>query len=149
MIFRAFKFTLFLAFNILLIWSRLFCGWTLYFAWIIRPEVQKHNRKLELTGMNICMFLHVGFLMESFSTVWTRERSCIGVNKKMCRKCWRSFELFFTNMTFINLKINIIMILLVNLAKIRKSKLAKRNWWFWIWQKSCQFWKCSNMSILR
>ena len=37
----------------------------------------------------------------------------------------------------------------ISLAKIRESKLAKRNWWFWIWQKSCQHWKCSNMSILR
>ena len=99
----------------------------------IRPEVQKTQPEMELTGMNICMFLHIGFLMESFSTVWAREGSGIGVNKKMCRECWRSFELFFTNVTFINLKINIIMI--VNLAKIRESKLAKRNWWFWIWQK--------------
>ena len=72
--------------------------------------------------------------MESFSTVWARERSGIGVNEKMCRKCWRSFELFLTNMTFINLKINIIMILLVNLAKIRKSKLAN-HLVVWIWQK--------------
>ena len=99
-----------------------------------RPEVCKHNRKMELTGMNVCMFLHIGFLMESFSTVWARERSGIGVNEKMCRKCWRSFELFLTNMTFINLKINIIMILLVNLAKIRKSKLAN-HLVVWIWQK--------------
>jgi len=113
-----------------------------------RPEVWKHNWKMELTGMNVCMFLHIGFLMESFSTVWARERTGIGVNEKMCRKCWRSFELFLTNMTFINLKINIIMILLVNLAKIRKSKLAN-HLVVWIWQKSCHYWKCSNMSILR
>lgn len=58
---------------------------------------------MSLTSMNVGVFFHVRFLVESFAAKFARKWSGVAMNQKMCRKRTRSFKCFITLFT---LKIN-------------------------------------------
>jgi len=62
------------------------------------------KRKLEvlLTSVNVRMFLHIRFLVETFATILAWIRSSIWMDKEMCRQSGWSLKSFSTLLAFKN-----------------------------------------------
>lgn len=125
-----------------------------------------------ITCMNIGMFLHVRFLMETFATVIARVWPRITMYQQVGAECWRPFECFTALLTFElllqtgNFRALIMLfnqMLLEQFKKFFYSKAAMSNlkilppriiindnlrfWWKVRWQKYClliDFKHCRN-----